>query len=116
MAGSVCHTLPVARLFNVLFENPGESSVLKEFLCFDSFAFSRCLLTRSFVCSLVFARLSCFAARFFSLISFALIRFWDSFKKPRIYEHDLDCWLCLCLSLVFSIYTPYSFLSFLLSA
>ena len=119
VAGSACRTLSVPRFLEVLFWNPGDSSVVTKLL---SFAFSRCLLTRSLVCSLIFFRLSSSAARLFSLISFALLPFWAFFmvNEPRVCGRESDSRPWLRLSLVFSTFPdlfhnmPYFFLSFLL--
>ena len=63
---SACHTSSVPHFFEVLFWNPGDSSVVKKLL---SFAFSRCLLTHSLIfssfffgCTSLFSDLFCFAS------------------------------------------------------
>lgn len=66
VTGSACRTLSVPHFFEVLFWNPGDSSVVKKLL---SFAFSRCLLTHSLIfssfffgCTSLFSDLFCFAS------------------------------------------------------
>lgn len=70
VAGSAAFTTSVLRFLKVLFLNPSPGGFSSSGFCWRCFR-SRCFLTHSLICSLIFALLTCSLARGSSLTFFA---------------------------------------------